>query len=88
MRERFRLLTAGRNRAAPARQQALRSALEWSYGLLEPREQQVFRRLGVVAGSASLGFLQRLLVDIDHRPGPLGRRRLRSTRSSIARWSR
>jgi len=65
MRERFRLLTAGRNRAAPARQQALRSALEWSCGLLEPREQQVFRRLGVVAGSASLPFLQRLLVGDD-----------------------
>jgi len=63
MQERFRLLTAGRNRAAPARQQALRSALEWSHGLLEPREQQVFRRLGVVAGSASLGFIQRLLVE-------------------------
>jgi hypothetical protein len=65
MRERFRLLTAGRNRAAPARQQALRSALEWSCGLLEPREQQLFRRLGVVAGSASLPFLQRLLVGDD-----------------------
>jgi predicted ATPase/DNA-binding winged helix-turn-helix (wHTH) protein len=65
MRERFRLLTAGRNRAAPARQQALRSALEWSYGLLEPREQRVFRRLGVIAGSASLPFLQRLLVEDD-----------------------
>ena len=48
-------MTASRNRAAPARQQTLRSALEWSYGLLQAREQQVFRRLGVMAGSASLG---------------------------------
>ena len=52
--ERLGLLSASRNREAPARQQTLRAALEWSHGLLAPREQRVFRRLGVVAGSAAL----------------------------------
>jgi hypothetical protein len=65
MQERLRVLTASRNRAAPSRQQTLRSALEWSYGLLQAREQQVFRRLGVMAGSASLEFIQQVLVDAD-----------------------
>jgi len=61
MKERLRVLTASRDRAAPARQQTLRAALEWSDALLAPREQQVFRRLGVIAGSASLVLIQRVL---------------------------
>ena len=32
----------------------LRATLEWSHGLLDEREQRLFRRLGVLAGSASL----------------------------------
>ena len=63
MRDRLRLLTAGRDRTAPKRQQTLRAALEWSHGLLSPREQQLFRRLGVVAGSASLGLIQQVVPD-------------------------
>ena len=65
MQQRLDLLSASRDRAAPPRQQALRSALEWSVGLLDERERQVFRRLGVVAGSASLELVQQLLVDAD-----------------------
>ena len=65
LQERFKLLTASRNRAAPARQQTLRSALEWSHGLLAERERQVFRRLGVIAGSASLELIQQVLTDPD-----------------------
>ena len=65
MQHRCGLLTAGRNRAAPARQQTLRAALEWSHGLLPARERRVFRRLGVMAGSASLEFIQQVLVDAD-----------------------
>jgi predicted ATPase/class 3 adenylate cyclase len=34
----------------PPRQQALRSTIAWSYDLLEPGEQRVFRQLGVFAG--------------------------------------
>ena len=42
MSDRLRILTGSSNRAAPSRQQTLRSALEWSYALLDPREQAVF----------------------------------------------
>ncbi len=65
MRDRFALLTQGRNRAAPERQRTLHATLEWSHGLLDEREQRVFRRLGVLAGSASLAMIEALLVDGD-----------------------
>ena len=65
MRDRFALLTQGRNRAAPERQRTLHATLEWSYRLLGEREQRVFRRLGVLAGSASLALIEALLVDGD-----------------------
>ena len=45
--ERFQVLTGG-TRATLRRHQTLRAALEWSYGLLSPDEQTVFRRLGRV----------------------------------------
>ncbi|HSC64874.1 MAG TPA: hypothetical protein VLD35_14630, partial [Caldimonas sp.] len=65
MQQRLDMLTASRNRAAPARQQTLRSALEWSHELLDERERRVFRRLAVMAGSASLELIQHVLVDAD-----------------------
>ena len=39
---------------APARHQTLRDAIAWSYDLLTPREQAVFRRLSVFEGGISL----------------------------------
>jgi predicted ATPase/DNA-binding winged helix-turn-helix (wHTH) protein len=63
MQDRFAVFTQGRNRAAPERQRTLRAALEWSHALLSTHEQRVFRRLGVVAGSASLTLIQQLLTD-------------------------
>ena len=48
--ERFRLLTGGR-RTAVERHQTLRATVDWSYSLLDEREQTVFERLGVFAGS-------------------------------------
>ncbi len=65
MHDRLKLLNASRNRAAPARQQTLRAALEWSHGFLDGRERAVFRRLGVFAGSASLAMAQRVCADAD-----------------------
>jgi predicted ATPase/DNA-binding SARP family transcriptional activator len=44
--DRFRLLTSG-VRTAPARQQTLRSLIDWSYELLDGAERAVLRRLGV-----------------------------------------
>ncbi len=63
MHDRLKLLTESRNRAAPARQQTLRAALEWSHALLGARERIVFRRLAVFAGSASLEAVQEVLAD-------------------------
>lgn len=41
-------------RDAPPRQQTLRQALAWSYDLLTPQEQQVFRQLSVFVGAWTL----------------------------------
>jgi predicted ATPase/class 3 adenylate cyclase len=41
-------------RDAPERHRSLRATFEWTYGLLEPGHQAVFRRLGVFAGPAPL----------------------------------
>jgi predicted ATPase/class 3 adenylate cyclase/Tfp pilus assembly protein PilF len=51
--DRLRMLTGG-PRDAPARQQALRQTIAWSYDLLAPTEQALFRRFAVFAGNASL----------------------------------
>jgi predicted ATPase/DNA-binding SARP family transcriptional activator len=47
------LLTTGA-RTLPKRQRTLRSALDWSYRLLDERERLLFRRLSVFAGTFSL----------------------------------
>ncbi|HUY52211.1 MAG TPA: LuxR C-terminal-related transcriptional regulator [Streptosporangiaceae bacterium] len=47
--DRFRLLASG-DRTAPARQQTLRAAVDWSYELLGEQEQILLRRLSVFAG--------------------------------------
>jgi predicted ATPase/DNA-binding CsgD family transcriptional regulator len=47
-------LLKGGARDHPARHQALRAAIDWSYALLEQEEQSLFRRLGVLAGGCSL----------------------------------
>ncbi len=63
MQDRLKLLTSSHNRIAPARQQTLRATLEWSHGLLAERERVVFRRMGVMAHSASLSFVQQVVAD-------------------------
>jgi predicted ATPase len=50
---RLQLLTGGA-RDLPARQQTLRGAMDWSYGLLTPEEQTLFRRLSVFVGGCTL----------------------------------
>ena len=50
---RLPLLTGGA-RDLPERQQTLRNAIAWSYDLLSPQEQSLFRRLAIFAGGFTL----------------------------------
>src|SRR5580765_8516456 len=51
--QRFALLTAGRRSALP-RHQTLRALVDWSYDLLTPEEQKLFRQLSVFSGGWTL----------------------------------
>jgi predicted ATPase/DNA-binding NarL/FixJ family response regulator len=51
--QRLSLLTGGA-RDLPARQQTLRSTIDWSYDLLDPAERTLFARLAVFVGGCSL----------------------------------
>ena len=50
---RLDLLKAGRG--SDARQETLRATIAWSHDLLDPAEQQLFRRLSVFAGGCTYG---------------------------------
>jgi predicted ATPase/DNA-binding SARP family transcriptional activator len=58
----LQLLTHGGRAAAP-RHQTMRTALDWSYRLLLPREQALFRRLAVFAGSFTLDAAEAICAD-------------------------
>lgn len=57
MDNRLRLLISGPT-DLPDRQRTLRDTIAWSYDLLSPEEQTVFRRLAVFAGGASLDAIE------------------------------
>ena len=50
---RLQLLTGGA-KDLPERQQTLRGTIDWSYGLLSPNEQALFRRVSVFIGGCTL----------------------------------
>jgi len=60
--DRFRLLTGGR-RTAMERHQTLRAAVDWSYNLLPPDEQALFRRLAVFLGGWTLEAAEAICGD-------------------------
>jgi predicted ATPase/DNA-binding XRE family transcriptional regulator len=53
LQNRLKLLSAGA-KDLPTRQQTLRSAIEWSYGLLSAEEKRLFRRLAIFQGGRTL----------------------------------
>jgi predicted ATPase/DNA-binding SARP family transcriptional activator len=57
----FRLLTTGSRTALP-RQRTLRGTMDWSYSLLEKREQALLCRLAIFSGSFSLEAAESVCV--------------------------
>ena len=60
--DRFRLLRGG-GRTSTDRHQALQATMDWSYGLLEPAEQAVLRRLAVFVGGWDLAAAEVVCAD-------------------------
>ncbi len=54
------LLTGGR-RDAPIRQQTMRDAIAWSYELLTPVEQMIFRRISIFVAGCTLEMAESLI---------------------------
>ena len=68
---RLEALTGG-PRDIQARQQTMRDALAWSYGLLRPGEQTLFRRLAIFTGGSTIEAVEHLCrADDDLRLAPL-----------------
>lgn len=62
--DRLKLLKGG-SRDAPVRHQALRSTIDWSYGLLPEEQRSFFRDLAVFSGGATLDAIEAVLSDHD-----------------------
>ena len=65
--ERLPLLIGG-SRDHPTRLQTMRAAIAWSYDLLAPAQQTLFRRLAVFSGGCTLDAIERVAgqLDSDH----------------------
>ena len=57
---RLKLLVGG-GQDRPARQQTLRSAIDWSYDLLDTTEQALFRRMGIFANGGTVESAEAVL---------------------------
>ncbi|HEX8684613.1 MAG TPA: tetratricopeptide repeat protein [Ardenticatenaceae bacterium] len=63
----LRLLTGGA-KDLPARQQALRNTIEWSYNLLDAGEQQLFRQMGVFVGGCTALAVEEVISKVSDSP--------------------
>jgi predicted ATPase/DNA-binding CsgD family transcriptional regulator len=55
----------------PVRQQTLRNTIKWSYDLLSPEEQRLFRRLAVFAGGCTLEAAEAVCTAPDEMASPV-----------------
>ena len=62
--QRLQFLTGGA-RDAPARQQTLRSTIQWSYQLLDADEQRLFQRLAVFVGGCTIEAIEAVCAALD-----------------------
>src|SRR6185436_13409567 len=60
--DRLRVLRDG-PRDLPIRQQTIENTIAWSYGLLEPQAQALFRQLSVFAGGFTIEGVQGVTTD-------------------------
>jgi predicted ATPase/DNA-binding CsgD family transcriptional regulator len=65
LKHRLDLLTGGTRSGVP-RQQTLRAAIDWSYDLLTPSEQALFRKLAVFAGHFDLEAVEAIWTTTPH----------------------
>ena len=65
---RLAVLTSGA-RDLPARQQTLRSTMQWSYDLLSAEEQRLFRRLSVFVGGCTLEAIEAVCTPVESAQG-------------------
>jgi diguanylate cyclase (GGDEF)-like protein len=71
-------------RGVPARQQTLRGAIDWSYTLLDPQDQDLLPRLGVFGGGCRLDAVQ-AVASTDQDPDELAKRLSRLADKSLVR---
>jgi predicted ATPase/class 3 adenylate cyclase len=64
--DKLKVLTGGA-RDLPARQQTLRGAIDWSYDLLGPQEQQLFRCLSIFAGGCTIESAEAVFSNVYRR---------------------
>jgi DNA-binding NarL/FixJ family response regulator len=81
LQRRLPLLTGGA-RDLPERQRTMRGTVAWSYDLLPPEEQQLFRRLSIFAGGFSLEAAELIGTSIDGIGSLVDKSLVRTTQSA------